>query len=492
MGFLWQLGATHTVEIRQRRKIFMVTRERTKKNAAPPLVEVLTVESPAEAEIIDKQVVHTERYIERVPVDRQASAASLPLQAPEAPPAPPETPDDIEAFLLSLTDDENYVLRVDQMPDFQHTMRFGRGVRTIYMGEIVFNPSTYLRDIQSMFGPGDYRLTVFRQPGHTFKKRWAESIAAPRQPPGSTPAPAQNQMTMVPYQAQAPVAPVDPFDGLFTMAERFAKLQKALIIQPAQQTNNQPQGQSNNPAPNISGDVPQDRVLASLLELAGKNDGLATKLLGRYLGESDEGPPWWATLLEKVAPVILPQLLPRLLAWLPPIAPGPGQAPQLAGMPPPFQIPPPPSFVPPPPPGAAQGVADSQPPMGLEVFTEEPPSPWIPQPGEANMNEPDAPQFVLIDDLVLMLRQCLDAGKVIESHIETGAAAVRKTAAANPDLQGMISMLVTGTPDGAMGMLTLIYPELAIVRSHPVAIASIEALQKALTAPQMLPEIERI
>lgn len=244
------------------------------------------------------------------------------IPKPVAVPSPTVEPDteEIEVDpideLLSQVDDENnqgYIIRVDRLPDYRKTGIWGRHAPVEFAGEIEANLA-YLPTIQTVFGSGDYRLTL-QDENRQIAKRWKVHIGAPVQT--VTAQAARNALaTPAPIVIQQPAPatdahPVDPIEEFIKQAERLAKLRTALGW------NEEPKRVAQHEPPPPQEKPLEERITLLLLEkMIDKGDtGAVDTLLSKYLGPPKEEPSLMSGLVELAKP-LMPMFIQLMMAQM--------------------------------------------------------------------------------------------------------------------------------------------------------------------------------
>lgn len=405
---------------------------------------------------VRKKVRKVEDYEVLEPVN-QSQPRTITIPAREVVPDEEEFVDPVEQFLAQIDEEQGYVLRIDRLPQFRKTGIYGRGAPREFQGELPFSVQSYMLDIQALYGPGDYLLTLKETNGQ-FVKKWVEHIGAPVVPATqSGSAQAGSPVPAAFAQAQPSATQRDSLDEFIQTAEKISKLRKALgwEAEPAK-------ARQQIETPTAPPERPlEERIIEKLLGLAEKNEPLADRLLDKYLGTPESKEPGWMEIVGEIFKPLVPVLAQAIFAQ----SRLPGQQ-QLASQPllqSPQQLPQTPMTTAP---GvtaqAPEGVADSQQSNGEE----------------------DEPFMELIDTLVDMLEKCVRQAAADPAVIDAGYQEVKAFRQRNPLLAGVIQMLVTGTPELVLGMLIGGYPELTQLQGNKIVLDSITALQAKLRVDQ--------
>src|SRR5262245_39941746 len=102
-----------------------------------------------------------------------------------------EPADTLFQFLDRLDRDMGYTLRIDRLPQFAVTGKFGRGAQTVYCGVMQISAQEladdiYLQQIQQLYGQGSYRV-MLRDQNSQFIRQWPVTIDAPLDMPRPAP-----------------------------------------------------------------------------------------------------------------------------------------------------------------------------------------------------------------------------------------------------------------------------------------------------------------
>jgi hypothetical protein len=409
---------------------------------------------PSEAKPIKKHIRRVEEFDEYVSPETGKPQAAISIPAREVPEEEEDYIDPIEELLNQIDEEQQFLLRVDRLPEYARTGRsLGRGVATEYCDEFPFDPD-YMKLVQR-FGGGTYRLTL-KNSSHKFVKQWKVHVANPVVIQPATPhasvsashSPAYSQ----PVQQQQADS-LAPLSQLAEVAKQLKAIKRDMGWEPEPQTVKEIVRQAE-----VVEKPLEEKILEKLLGLAEKNEPLADRLLGKYLGEEKHELGWKEIIAEIAKPIVplighlmIAQLRAQQVAAGQPVTPAPQlPMPELPQMP--MSTPPGVTDQ------AFQPSADSQPIQQFE----------------------DEPQMELIDSLVNMLDVCVRQAAADPAVIEAGRREVESFRHRNPLLAGMVTSLIADTPEGVLDKLAWVYPDYAQMKSNPIAIHTIAALQAKL------------
>lgn len=438
--------------------------------------------------MVRKHVTRREDYTVLEPQPPAQPVGAMPPVAIESPQEAEERDDlldyedEIERFLNELDQERGYALRVDKLPDFKRTGNWNPGRAVVpreFQGEIPFSVHSYLSDIQSLYGPGDFLLTL-KDSSRQIVRKWPERIGGPVQPP-LTPAVAGSTGISTAVPAKQGEPEMDSIEGFVRVAERLTKLRKAMGWE-----HEPPQAA---PVLSPTAEPPrtlEEKIFEKLFDLAGSREDVADRLLSKYLQPEKEDFSWSDVIKEVLKPIaeaaapLVPALIGAYLRGTQPAALG-GTA---AGAPPPRPT----------------AVPSAMPPMGPHAFTgrsdqwcevcnlpdRHPIHNRTPLTSATVAPEPDgledeAPQMELIDSLVKMLDFCIRQSVADPAVIEQGYKEVQEFETAHPFLAAFVHSLASGPPEMVLGILLGVYPELSqALVGNPVALEAIAALQAKL------------
>lgn len=257
-----------------------------------------------------KTVVTTEKFLEPME-EREARTQQTPPLFPEL--VQESDADPLDRFLDNLDAEQGVRLRVDLLTEYHLTGKSGRTSPYTYCGEFpvskdALDSDQYLQMIQSMFGGGNFRLTLRGPDGRpitSFVKsiKAAHPLLAPTNPTVQAAVPVQ------PGQSQ-PQQSSNYIDDLIEQAAKFEKLKKVLGFNP------EPAAAA--AAPQAKDKPLEEKISGLILDkiLESKDENLTDKFIARYLGEDKESDFSWRDVAKEVIMPLVPVAVSLASAFL--------------------------------------------------------------------------------------------------------------------------------------------------------------------------------
>jgi hypothetical protein len=420
--------------------------------------------------------------------------------------------DRFDKFFARVREEQGWRIVIYRLNSFHKDGRTDLRADKTYVGNIVFDPDTYLDDVQRMWPEGGTFKIQSKTPDNEWFEQWTETIAPVRNPTAAGAPQTHYFIQQQPAQQQTTTEPRD------TLKEFLASLKTVKEIKEVIGDNGQQQQPIREATPVTVEPPPlQDRIIEAALNAALKTEEPKTiaGLLQSYLNpRSDEFS--WKELIGEVIKPMVPMFMGLVGAYmqnqalrqqqqaqagqqasatqntqgqLPP-ARTPGtvliqsaqgavyevdytsQVPDgyttIAG-----------SFVP-----SVQSPQQQQPTFTMPTF--EIPQNAMPsqaplEPRTANEDEEaEMAEGDLIDSLVSMLQDCVNRAASDPAVVEAARKEIVEFKQRFPKLDQFITMLASAPPIFVIGMLSMQYPGVAPLVNNPVAIQVIEDLQAAL------------
>jgi hypothetical protein len=289
----------------------------TTENKAEP------IKVSAEPKMVQKKVTKREEYVVSEPEHvTEPMRPVTPVRPIALHPFPQDSGDEdqpedqLYEFLDRLDREMGYSIKIERLPQFNVTGKFGRGATTVYCGEMPVSigeltADAHLSHIQNLYGPGAYRITL-RDQASRILKVWPVVIDAPL----SQTRPAPNLGGQL-----ARHQPEDTLEDLAKKVETINRINKALGLnrEPVQQAIEVPH-RTVEEKTSVEERM-AEKVLDAVLARKADNPDLMEKFLRKYVGQ-DEQRDDWASLVKELLVPILPVLLQAGMKFLaPPIAP---------------------------------------------------------------------------------------------------------------------------------------------------------------------------
>jgi len=432
--------------------------------------------------------------------------------------------DRFEKFFNRVREEQGWRIVIYRLNSFHKDGRTDMRADKTYVGNIVFDPDTYLDDIQRMWPEGGTFKIQSKTPDNDWADQWTETIAPVRNPTAAG-APQAHYFIQpsAPQSTQPAEPPRDTLKEFLTNLKTVKEIREAIGGDVTTTTSTPVVHPTVVEPPSI-----QDKIIEAALNAALKTEKPETiaGLLQSYLNPKSDELSWKEIIGEVIKPLlplagaIITTVLQRQAqqqAMTQANVVQPTQA-QLQGAPPLItiqhgetgrmvQIP------------ATQPIPDGwysvqfqgnlseaaqaqitqpasiqpaftmpmmeipqNPPSGIPIASMEQPGFSSVQPVE--QDEDEMAENDLLDSLVDMLQDCVNRAASDPNVIEAGKREIVEFKQRFPKLTGIIDLLTTQPPVFVIGLLSGMYPSVAPLVNNPIAVQVIEDLQAALKRPE--------
>lgn len=411
--------------------------------------------------------------------------------------------DRFEKFFNRVREEQGWRIVIYRLNSFHKDGRTDMRADKTYVGNIVFDPDTYLDDIQRMWPEGGTFKIQSKTPDNDWADQWTENVAPVRNPSSAGASQAHYFIQQQPAQPQAPIEQRDTLKEFLSSLKTIKEVKEVL-------GNGESSAVQATPVQAVVEPPPlQDKIVDVALNYLIKTEKPETvaDVLKNYLGVGAKDEFSWKEIISEVIKPLVPLAGAVITSILQAQAARQQQGqtanvahptqPQLAA---PMQqqqaqipIPTQAQFGP----GVDQMQMYGQPAPGFTIPTMEIPqnSPdGIPiastgqigfsstQPVE--QDEDEMAENDLLDSLVDMLQDSVNRAASDPNVIEAGRREIIEFKQRFPKLTGMIDLLTTQPPVFVIGLLSGMYPNVAPLVNNPVAVQVIEDLQAALKRPE--------